>query len=339
LLHSSYTDKMYNILSKGYIMKILTKPSWSLTENLVTDESIYKERRSLMKVAAIAGAGAIFSSGLEAKENYPGRSLDFQKNRNFSDLKPSDYKQITTYNNFYEFSLSKDGPAKLAHTLKPEPWTIEITGEVEKPMIIDMGKILSNFPLEERIYRFRCVEGWSMVVPWVGFELSYLLKKAGLTSKSKYVQFQTKFDPEMFPEQKNEGFFGNIPFPYVEGLRIDEAMNPLTLLSVGLYGKTLPKQNGAPIRLVVPWKYGFKSIKSITKIHVTDKITRSTWNETNPREYGFYSNVNPEVAHPRWTQAKERPLGAFFKQKTLMFNGYGDEVASMYKGMDLKVNF
>lgn len=310
-----------------------------LKENCLTDENIYNERRALMKIAAIAGAGAMIPQSLEAAKEYPGSPLNFSINKNYNDLTASDYEKITTYNNFYEFSLSKDGPAKLAHTLRPEPWTIEITGEVKTPMVIDMDKILASFPLEERIYRFRCVEGWSMVVPWIGFELSYLLKKVGLTSKSKFIQFQTKFDPEMFPEQKDEGFFGNIPFPYVEGLRIDEAMNPLTLLSVGLYGKTLPRQNGAPIRLVVPWKYGFKSIKSITKIHVTDTMTRSTWNEVNSKEYGFYSNVNPEVSHPRWSQAKERPLGLFFKQKTQMFNGYADEVASLYKGMDLKVNF
>jgi len=320
-------------------MTIFTKKTWHINENEITDEKIYNERRSLMKIAAIAGAGAMMPPALNAKENYPGKSLNFQHNKAFGNLHASAYEKITTYNNFYEFSLSKDGPAKLAHTLRPEPWTIEVTGEVEKPMTIDMDKIISRFPLEERIYRFRCVEGWSMVVPWVGFELAYLLKKAGLTSKSKFVQFQTKFDPTMFPEQKNKGFFGNIPFPYLEGLRIDEAMHPLTLLSVGLYGKSLPKQNGAPIRLVVPWKYGFKSIKSITKIHVSDTMTRSTWNEVNPREYGFYSNVNPEVSHPRWSQVKERPLGAFFKQKTLMFNGYSDQVASLYTGMDLKKNF
>ncbi|MBU1643360.1 protein-methionine-sulfoxide reductase catalytic subunit MsrP, partial [bacterium] len=254
-------------------------------------------------------------------------------------LTPTAYDNITTYNNFYEFSLSKDGPSKLARTLITEPWTIEISGEVEKPMVVDVAEIIAKYPLEERIYRFRCVEGWSMIVPWVGFELSYLLNKAGLTSKSKFVQFQTKFDPKMFPEQESEGLFGNIPFPYVEGLRIDEAMHPLTLLSVGLYGKTLPNQNGAPIRLVVPWKYGFKSIKSVVSIHVSETMTRSTWNEVNPREYGFYSNVNPNVDHLRWSQATERPLGAFFKQKTKMFNGYGEEVASLYKGMDLRKNF
>lgn len=320
-------------------MNLMKTKKWTLKDNSVTDESIYNERRMLMKIAGVTGAGAMIPTSLLAAKEYPGNSLNFNKNRAFSDLKSSEYEQITTYNNFYEFSLSKDGPSKLAHTLEPEPWSIEISGEVERPMVIDVAEIFSKFPLEERIYRFRCVEGWSMVVPWIGFELAYLLKKAGLTSKSKFVQFQTKFDPEMFPEQKAEGFFGNIPFPYVEGLRIDEAMNPLTLLSVGLYGKTLPKQNGAPIRLVVPWKYGFKSIKSITRIHVSSTMTRSTWNEVNPREYGFYSNVNPDVAHPRWSQAKERPLGSFFKKKTELFNGYGDEVAGLYAGMDLRQHF
>ncbi len=308
-------------------------------ENLVTDEKIYGERRRLMKIAAVSGAGALLPASLEAANDYPGKSLSFSKNRKYQDLLATPYEKITTYNNFYEFSLSKEGPSKLAHTLQPEPWTIEITGEVQKTMVIDMADILSTFPLEERIYRFRCVEGWSMVVPWIGFELSYLLKKAGLTSKSKFVQFQTKYDPTMFPEQKSAGFFGNIPFPYLEGLRIDEAMNSLSFLSVGLYGKRLPKQNGAPIRLVVPWKYGFKSIKSIVKIHVSDTMTRSTWNEVAPQEYGFYSNVNPDVPHPRWSQAKERPLGAFFKEKTRLFNGYADQVADMYKGMDLRQYF
>ena len=320
-------------------MNIIKKASWQLKDSDVTDENIYNDRRNLMKIAAIAGASTLVPSYLDAKENFPGKPLEFSKNSNYRESTLTDYDKITTHNNFYEFSLSKDGPSKLAHTLEPENWTIEITGEVKKTITIDMNDIISKFPLEERIYRFRCVEGWSMVVPWIGFELSYLLKKAGLTSKSKFVQFQTKYDPRMFPEQNKKGFFGNIPFPYVEGLRIDEAMHPLTILSVGLYGKTLPNQNGAPIRLVVPWKYGFKSIKSITKIHVSETLTDSTWNIVNPREYGFYSNVNPEVAHPRWSQSKERPLGAFFKKKTYKFNGYGEEVAGMYKNMDLKKNF
>ncbi len=332
---------MFNIIfpCKGYVMNILRKEPWQITENMVTDEKIYKQRRALMKIAALSGAGAMLPITLEANRDVPGKRLSFEKNTSHQKLSPTDYEKITSYNNFYEFSLSKDGPAKLAHTIQSEPWTIEVTGEVAKPMTIDMMDIISHYPLEERIYRFRCVEGWSMVVPWVGFELSHLLKKAGLTSKSKFVGFQTKYDPQMFPEQKSEGFFGNIPFPYVEGLRIDEAMHPLTLLSVGLYGKTLPKQNGAPIRLVVPWKYGFKSIKSITKIHVSQTMPRSTWNEVAPKEYGFYSNVNPDVPHPRWSQAKERPLGSFFKERTQLFNGYADQVADLYRGMDLRKYF
>ena len=320
-------------------MNIIKRPRWFLNNHHVTDEKIYKERRDIMKIGAITAAATLIPLNAQTT-NLPGRDLKFFKNKNFQDLEPTSYDKITTYNNFYEFSLNKEDPAKLAHTLNPEPWTIEISGEVQKPMTIDMNDILSKYPLEERIYRFRCVEGWSMTVPWIGFELSYLLKKAGLTSKSHYVEFETKYDPKMFPEQANKSLFSNnIPFPYLEGLRIDEAMNPLTLISVGLYGKTMPKQNGAPVRLVLPWKYGFKSIKSITKIRVMEKPSRSTWNIVNPKEYGFYANVNPEVDHPRWTQARERVLGKFFKQKTLMFNGYETEVASMYKNMDLKKFF
>jgi methionine sulfoxide reductase catalytic subunit len=320
-------------------MNIIKRPRWSLDDNTITDEKVYNERRRIMKIGAVTAASTLIPLNAQAK-NYPGKDLNFTKNSNFYELTPTAYDKITTYNNFYEFSLSKEAPAKLAHTLNPEPWTIEISGEVQKPMTIDMNDIISKYPLEERIYHFRCVEGWSMTVPWIGFELSYLLKKAGLTSKSHYVEFETKHDPKMFPEQANTSLFSNnIPFPYLEGLRIDEAMHPLTILSVGLYGKIMPKQNGAPIRLVVPWKYGFKSIKSITKIRVVEKEARSTWNKINPREYGFYANVNPEVDHPRWSQAKERVLGKFFKEKTEMFNGYGDEVASLYKNMNLRKFF
>ena len=320
-------------------MNIIKKPRWMLSESDVTDEKIYQERRNMMKMAAVTAATTLIP--LQAQTaTIPGKPLTFTKHKDFQDIEPTDYEKITSYNNFYEFSLTKEEPAKLAHTLEPEPWTIEISGEVQKELTIDMSDILTHYPLEERIYRFRCVEGWSMTVPWIGFELSYLLKKAGLTSKSHYVEFETKFDPKMFPQQANQSLFSNnIPFPYLEGLRIDEAMNPLTLLSVGLYGKSMPKQNGAPIRLVTPWKYGFKSIKSIHKIRVLEKPSRSTWNIINPREYGFYANVNPEVDHPRWSQAKERVLGKFFKQKTLAFNGYEAEVSSLYKDMDLKKFF
>lgn len=318
---------------------IKKQASWLLKGSDVTDEKIYNERRNLMKITALTAASGLLP--LQAQTQViPGKALNFRKNSTFSELEATAYKHISSYNNFYEFSLSKDEPAKLAHTLNPEPWTIEISGEVQKPMTLDMQEIFASYPLEERIYRLRCVEGWSMTVPWIGFELSYLLKLVGLTSKSHYVEFETKYDPTMFPEQGKDSLFSNnLPFPYLEGLRIDEAMNPLTLISVGLYGKTLPKQNGAPLRLVVPWKYGFKSIKSIAKIRVLEKPSRSTWNIVNPREYGFYANVNPEVDHPRWTQSKERVLGKFFKQRTLDFNGYATEVASMYKGMDLKKFF
>lgn len=321
------------------MMRIIKHPRWHLKASDVTDEKIYKERRDIMKIAALTTASTLMP--LQAQEqNLAGKDLNYIKNGKFQELETTSYDKISTYNNFYEFSLSKEEPAKLAHTLQPEPWSIEITGEVQKPMSVDINTIVSNYPLEERIYRFRCVEGWSMTVPWIGFELSYLLKKAGLTSKSHYVEFETKYDPKMFPQQgKHNLFSSNIPFPYLEGLRIDEAMNPLTLLSVGLYGKTLPKQNGAPIRLVLPWKYGFKSIKSIAKIRVMEKPSRSTWNIVNPREYGFYANVNPDVDHPRWSQAKERVLGKFFKQKTLSFNGYEAEVSSLYKDMDLRKFF
>ncbi len=319
-------------------MYLFKKPSWHLPESAVTDEKLYKERRQIMKMGALTAATALLPSVSQASA-YAGEALEFEKNRSFRDLEPTPYKHITSYNNFYEFALDKESPAKLAHKLKTEPWTITITGEVQKELTVDMDEILSHFPLQERIYRFRCVEGWSMTVPWIGFELSYLLKKAGLTSKSNYVEFETLYDPSSFPQQDQPSFFGTIPFPYLEGLRIDEAMHPLTLLSVGLYGKSMPKQNGAPIRLVVPWKYGFKNIKSIVKIRVSETLTRSTWNIVNPKEYGFYANVNPEVDHPRWSQAKERVLGKFFKQETQIFNGYAKDVAHLYQGMDLKKNY
>jgi len=319
------------------MMHILKKPSWFIPEHEATDELIYKSRRDLMKLG-IAGAASLALPTQGFSGTSPYKALKHTKSGIYtgSGLDITDYDNASTYTNFYEFSLEKKVPAKLAHTLKPEPWTIEITGEVEKSFTLDINDVFNSFPLEERIYRFRCVEAWSMVVPWVGFQLSYLLKKAGLTSKSKYVSFVTKHDPSMFPEQKGSSLFGNIPFPYREGLRIDEAMNPLTLITVGMYGKRLPNQNGAPLRLIVPWKYGFKSIKSIVKIEVTEHQPISTWNRMNKREYGFYANVNPKVSHPRWSQKRERVLGKFFKQETLKFNGYDKEVASMYKDMDLK---
>lgn len=309
---------------------MLTRHNYSdlIPSSQITSESIYSERRSLMKLAA--SAVALAGTPLFA-------ALSYEREKSNRGLELTSYDQITTYNNFYEFSTDKEAPAKLAKNFKPKAWTLSIGGEVQKKVTLDIDGLLKLIPSEERIYRFRCVEGWSMVVPWVGIPLASVLKYVGLTSKSKYVEFKTLFDPKQFPAQRET--FGSISFPYREGLRIDEAMNPLTLLAVGLYGKELLPQNGAPIRLVVPWKYGFKSIKSIVSITLKETQPHSTWNDMAAKEYGFFANVNPTVDHPRWSQARERPLGHFFKQDTLMFNGYEKEVAHMYKNIDLRKFF
>ncbi len=317
-------------------MNIIKKPSWYISENFVTPEELFNNRRDFLKL----GAATILSSSLiieklAAIENEKRDPLSFKKTSFGKNLDLNTFDQASKYNNFYEFSLKKNEPAKLAHTLNTDPWSIKISGEVENPFTVSLDEIKNSYPLEERIYRFRCVEAWAMVLPWIGFPLSHILKKAKPNSKAKYVKFTTLYDPKQFPDQ-SKGVFGNIPYPYVEGLRIDEAMNELTLLGVGMYGKSLPKQNGAPVRLVVPWKYGFKSIKSIVSIELVEKEPQNTWKAINPREYGFYANVNPNVDHPRWSQARERKLGSFFKQRTLMFNGYEKEVAGMYKNMDLR---
>jgi len=317
-------------------MDILKKPSWHISENEVTDESLFDKRRDFLKLgAATVVLTTTVMEQLSAIETTKRDPLKFKKTSFGKGLNINDFNQASTYNNFYEFSLKKSEPAKLAHTLNPSPWDIEIGGEVEKPFTLSMEEIIKSYPLEERIYRFRCVEAWAMVVPWIGFPLSHIIKLAKPNSKAKYVKFTTLFDPKQFPDQA-KGMFGNIPYPYVEGLRMDEAMNDLTILSVGMYGKTLPKQSGAPLRLIVPWKYGFKSIKSIVKIEFVREQPINTWNAISSKEYGFYANVNPQVDHPRWSQARERKLGSFFKQRTLMFNGYEKEVAQMYKNMDLR---
>lgn len=307
---------------------LIRKDYDAIPSSHITSEAIFHDRRALMKLTA--SAAVLAASPLSA-------ALGYQKSKSGGGLEPTSFDQITSYNNFYEFSLEKEEPKILSQNFQFHPWTLSVGGEVQKPLRVDIDTLIKKIPLEERIYRFRCVEGWSMVVPWVGFSLSALLKTAGLTSKSKYVQFETLFDPKQFPQQSRS--FGTIAFPYREGLRIDEAMHPLTILAVGLYGKELLPQNGAPIRLVVPWKYGFKSIKSIVNITLKEDQTRSTWHEIAPKEYGFYANVNPAVSHPRWSQERERVLGKFFKQDTLAFNGYGPQVASLYKGMDLKQFF
>jgi len=249
-----------------------------------------------------------------------------------TDEKVNSYKDITTYNNFYEFGTDKDDPAANAGTFKPKPWSVAIEGHVKKPAVYNLEDLVKPYRMEDRIYRHRCVEGWSMVIPWLGFQLGDLIKKVEPTSKAKYVAFETVFRPAEMPGQRRP----YLSWPYVEGLRMDEAMNPLTILATGLYGKPLPNQNGAPLRLVVPWKYGFKGIKSIVKIRFVENEPPTTWNIAAPNEYGFYSNVNPEVDHPRWSQKTERRLGEFTRRKTLMFNGYAEHVASLYSGMDLK---
>jgi methionine sulfoxide reductase catalytic subunit len=252
-----------------------------------------------------------------------------------TDEKPTPFDAITHYNNFYEFGTDKEDPSRNSTKFVTSPWTVRIEGEVAKPLTLDLDALYKVAPLEERIYRHRCVERWSMVIPWIGYPLNALLKKVEPTSKAKFVAFESYFDRKQMPQ----GVWAGIAFPYVEGLRLDEAMNPLALLAVGLYGDTLPNQDGAPFRLVVPWKYGFKSIKSIVKIRLVEKQPPTTWNLAASNEYGFYSNVNPEVDHPRWSQAKERRIGEFTMRNTVKFNGYGDQVASLYTGMDLRKYF
>jgi sulfoxide reductase catalytic subunit YedY len=326
-----------------------------LGENDVTPEAIYKNRRSLIKAlgGAAAAGGALWSGSSHAGffdafkseesapvESTPRETLSF-KAAPESDLTLTPELKVTGYNNYYEFGTDKADPARNAHTLKTDPWEITVDGHVAKPGKLDISTLINSPKLVERIYRMRCVEAWSMVIPWIGIELNEILKPFEPTSDAKYVAFETVYAPEQMPGQRSRFVGGGIDYPYVEGLRLDEAMHPLTILAVGLYGKTLLNQNGAPVRLVVPWKYGFKGIKSIVKITLTSKQPKSTWNQLAPNEYGFYANVNPDVDHPRWSQASERFIGAggltsIRRQATLPFNGYADDVAALYKGMNLK---
>ena len=303
---------------------MLIKKSPDIRENEVTDHKTYLSRRDFIK----SGAGiSLLGLGLSPTAQAKAYSLD-------GDTATS-YKNITTYNNFYEFGTGKEDPSENAHSLQTSPWSIAVDGECEKSGSYTLEDILKPHDIEERIYRFRCVEGWSMIIPWQGFQLSELIKRFKPTSKAKYVRFETLHDPKHMPGQRRP----ILDWPYVEGLRMDEAMNPLTILATGIYGKDLPNQNGAPLRLVVPWKYGFKNIKSIAKISFVEEQPVSAWAKNIPEEYGFYSNVNPNVPHPRWSQKRERRIGEILKRETLLFNGYEKEVASMYKGMDLKKYF
>jgi sulfoxide reductase catalytic subunit YedY len=317
-------------------------------ESEVTDEAIFLNRRNLLRLGASAAIGGALA-GCPAAEKAVATSADAAEASILPKLPgvlpaPPAYRvdekntlesDATGYNNFYEFGTDKKDPARNAHSLRTEPWSIVVDGEVGKPGRVPLETILASARLEERIYRFRCVETWSMVVPWVGISLGDVLKRFEPASKARYVSFETLVDPKQMPGQRRSV----IDWPYREGLRMDEAMHPLAIFAVGMYGRVLPNQNGAPIRLVIPWKYGFKSIKSIVRIHFSDKQPNTSWNDLASDEYGFYANVNPEVAHPRWSQARERKLGEYRKRPTLPFNGYGDQVASLYAGMDLRRNF
>jgi len=328
---------------------MLIKPAADIRSSEITDRKLYLNRREFLRAAGVTtGVAAAAATGVLATESVlhaaaqpapHGRKLPNVQKSRFSASpetdKPNKWEEITTYNNYYEFGVDKDSPSMLARSLKPEPWSVVVDGECAKKATWTLEDILKGETLEERIYRHRCVEAWSMVIPWVGFPLANFIKRCEPTAKAKYVKFTTLNDRKQMPGLS----MPVLRWPYVEGLRMDEAMHPLTILVVGLYGEVLPNQDGAPLRLAVPWKYGFKHAKSIVKIEFTEKQPLNSWQEEAPSEYGFYANVNPTVDHPRWTQANEHRIGEFFRRKTLMFNGYGDQVASLYTGLDLRKNY
>ena len=318
-------------------MLIRRAPRFTASE--ITDPKLYLSRREL--ILGTAAAALALGPGQGEAATPQGQPLSATRNAALSlPEPPTKIEHATTYNNFYEFGVNKDDPSRLGGTLRPRPWTVQVGGLVHKPKIFDIDELIRLFPLEERVYSLRCVEAWSMVIPWIGFPLASLLKRVEPTGQAKFVEFTTLLDPTQFPAQK-PGFFGysSLDWPYVEGLRLDEALHPLALLTVGMYGQVLPNQNGAPMRVVVPWKYGFKSAKSLVRIRLVSDQPKTSWEKAGPQEYGFYSNVNPEVDHPRWTQKTERVIGQLFRKPTVMFNGYADQVAKLYAGMDLKKNF
>jgi methionine sulfoxide reductase catalytic subunit len=311
---------------------LIKKPA-DIRYSEITPKHLYMNRRNFLAgvPAAFLGARELLSPSALA---LAGTKLpNLQKSKYNTDEKQNSYQDVSTYNNYYEFGTDKSEPAQYAKNFKTAPWTVTVEGACNKPAKFTMEEILALAPLEERVYRHRCVEAWSIVVPWVGYSFSALLNKVEPTAKAKYVAFETYYDRKQMPHA------AGLQFPYVEGLRLDEAMHPLALLCTGMFGETLPPQDGAPVRMILPWKYGFKSIKSIVKIRLVGSMPSTSWNIANPPEYGFYSNVNPKVDHPRWSQASERRLGELRKRATLMFNGYGDQVAGMYNGMDLKKNY
>jgi len=322
---------------------MLIKKKGLLVDNDVTPKQDYENSRALISASRrhflAQSSTAMLAAGLAPSTLWAGDKIaDYLPSKSVLRSELTPYEHVTTYNNFYEFGTAKGDPVVRAHLLKTKPWSVSIEGEVAKPGVYDLEDILKRQQLEERIYRLRCVEAWSMVVPWIGFSLARFIKQLEPTSKAKYIEFTTLHDPEQMPGQRS----GSLKWPYVEGLRMDEAMNPLSLMATGLYGEQMPNQNGAPLRLIVPWKYGFKSIKSIVKIRFSETMPKTSWNEAASREYGFYANVNPQVPHPRWSQRRERVIGASLfspKRNTEMFNGYADEVAYLYKGMNLKKFF
>ena len=319
---------------------MLIRQAPDIRSSEITPEHLYRNRRQCIKATSGAALGAM--AGASVLGQYDGTASaqqdipDLVKSPFSTDEELNSFEDITTYNNFYEFGLDKGDPARYAHEMSIDPWSVRVEGEMNRPAgDVPIEDLLGPHTLEERIYRLRCVEAWSMVVPWVGFPLGDLIKRFEPTSKAKYVRFETLYRPDEMRGQRGP----SLEWPYVEGLRMDEAMHPLTILAVGVYGKTLLNQQGAPLRLVVPWKYGFKSIKSIVKIQFVEDQPRNSWNVAIPNEYGFYSNVNSEVDHPRWSQASERRIGSFFRMRTQMFNGYADQVASLYEGMDRAENY
>lgn len=315
---------------------MIIRPLTDIVPSEITDKQLYSKRRDFLQLGAVTGLATLAGGLFAPQDALALTKLSIAKNATATAADPlTPLRDVTSYNNFYEFGTDKADPAAYASTLKTRPWTVAVEGEVKRPRVYDIDELLKLAPLEERIYRLRCVEGWSMVIPWIGYSLSELIKRVEPTGKAKFVEFTTLQAPDQMPGQKS----AVLNWPYVEGLRLDEAMHPLALLGVGLYGEVLPNQNGAPVRIVVPWKYGFKSAKSIVKIRFVEKEPLTAWNRAAASEYGFYSNVNPDVDHPRWSQSKERRIGELGKRKTMMFNGYADQVAQLYTGMDLKKSF
>jgi len=316
---------------------MLVKKGQNIKSSEITLKKLYMRRREFIAgSAAVAGLGLIKPESLFLFQGQQETKLEIAKKGEYTvDEKLTSYEDATGYTNYYEFSTSKFEPTKLAKGFKTRPWTVSVEGEVKEPLKFDVDEVINMFPLEERVYRWRCVEAWGMIIPWIGYPLSEFIKKCKPTSKAKFIEYTTVLDKDQMPGTKTNV----LDWPYTEGLRMDEAMHPLALLGVGMYGEFLPNQNGAPLRMVIPWKYGFKSGKSIVRIRFLEKMPKTTWNKKRPEEYGFYANVNPNVAHPRWTQKTERRIGEEGRRKTLMFNGYADEVGFLYAGMDLKKNY